>query len=79
MEPIRTTSIDLATAYFAITGKQPTPYHIPGEALAQFDIPHDSTTSQLFADFAAGTLTLNIRHYSQCRSILFRQIQAVRP
>jgi hypothetical protein len=55
-----------------ITGELPSVYRQPG------DLPDDAVTQQLLAEYATGTLMLNVKRFASCRNFLFKQIKEVR-
>lgn len=76
--PVRTTDIELASAYMALTGEQPSVYQQPGQSLKTFDLEDSEITRQLLNDYATGTLSLNIKRFTACRNFLFKKVKEVR-
>jgi len=72
MTEFSTEDIDLAAAIMASTGRQPEVFRQPGCPLVTFECLDDEHTRQTIFAYAGGDLSLPVRRFAACRSLLYR-------
>ncbi len=75
--PTETTDLDLAAAWMAVAGKQPSVFQPKGKRLAICELPDDEATREIIVAYATGTLCLNVKTFAACRSWLYRKVREV--
>ena len=67
-----TTDLDLAAAIMTATGRQPEVFRQPGRPLVTFEFPDDEPTRKIIFAYAGGDLSLPVKQFAACRSLLYR-------
>jgi hypothetical protein len=74
----QTPDIDLSAAIMTATGKTPSIFRQPGQALVSFEFKDDDETTAVIVAYATGELVQPVKRFAACRAWLYRQAKGVR-